>query len=230
MGWAVAAEAVIGYAGSVAARKAANKQGDLMSAAAAPGMQAQAYALPRLRGLIENVLAPEVDRQDPLLQIEHQMNLAGIGRQERTSSAEANFYYGSQGNVGRSRGEQLRIASAAEAARGKENLGYGMAENARRSGALGRLTQTLESLGGLSATGVNAGMNAAQAYGGAGRGYASDLVGIGTGLLDDYKNKDLQQAWLEWLKQSLKKGGGGGASSPGYYDDNTNTSYGGYTP
>jgi hypothetical protein len=142
------AGSLIGLAGSSmqagATKKAAaqmlaagNQTAQEMQGYAAPYQAEGAWALPMQRGYIQSEILPRVGQNDPYLLASHRQNLAGIGRSEQHALASSKRYWGMTGNVGRSRGEQLRIMAQWTEARNRENLGYGQAQTAYKRQSLG---------------------------------------------------------------------------------------------
>jgi len=153
-------------------KKAANKLGDTIKTAtaeeaarlrelAAPGLEASQYAFPRLKSAITNMYG-NVNKENPYLAAAHKMNVTGIQRGATKATSESTRYWQSMGNLGRSRGERLRISRGATEETGRENLAYGVGQQTYKDTNTARLIQALESLASLGGSSMAPAMGAAQ--------------------------------------------------------------------
>jgi hypothetical protein len=141
-----------------AAKSAAAVQWEL----ARPYHEAAEYALPALRNLASGYFANRLGKENAYLRAGHAENLAQIGRQERTAGAASTSHWMNAGNVGRGRGEQLRIAESALRSRNAENLNYGAQQQQYKDTSAQQLANLYGMLGNLGSQGMEAGIASAQ--------------------------------------------------------------------
>jgi len=153
-----AAAAGIGFIGSLyAANQAADAQKEGANAQmqmAAPYLREAALALPRLRALAERYYAPRAGKDSPFLRAGHLENLAELERANRRSLAEIEHTYASRGNLGRARGERLRLTGELLGATNRENLSYGLAQENYRDSTAAQYQELLAALASLGGTGM----------------------------------------------------------------------------
>lgn len=225
--------AALGIAGSLfganRAQRAANQQANTILEAnqertamlrelAAPYEEAGLYGMDRLKALISGSLAPAVGRESPILAGEHQENLLGIGRDTGRQLAGSTRYWTGAGNVGRGRGEGLRIQRAGTDARNRENLRYGGLQEDYKDRALGRYQGALGAMADYGRTGTslmagaaNAGYEGAvQAAGVRGAGqqaFAEDLGALGGTLFGSWEADRERRLMQPYLDKALGTGG-----------------------
>jgi hypothetical protein len=146
-----------------AARAASAKAASELRVAAAPFMEQLNYAMPRFRSLIESEYAPKVGADNPFLAAQHQLNESKIGREENAALANSRRYWSALGDLGRSRGEALRIGRNATEEMNRENLNYGVQQQGYRNSTADRLASALEALSSAASPGVDLTADAASA-------------------------------------------------------------------
>jgi len=131
------------------------------------------------------------------------------------------MYFGKQGNVGRSRGEQLRIGSAATTAANQENLGYGTAQQSYRNSTVDRYMSALNNLGQYGQFGVNTAsqgidttLQGTEMAAGITNQANQEVPNFLTGIAGSTYGQALSDA--DWKKYSkVLNSGGGGVTLPG---------------
>lgn len=136
------------------ARKASRKAAAELRGLAGPYMEQAEYAMPRFRSLIESQYATQVGEDNPLLAAEHEQNLSNISKQQNSALADSKRYWGSMGDLSRSRGEALRIGRDATDEMNRENLGYGTQQQSYRSSTADRLANALSVLNSMASPGL----------------------------------------------------------------------------
>ena len=158
MGGETAIAAGLGAVGSLfgasQASRAEKRSADQMLQLSEPYLTQARAALPRLRALMESYYAPRLGQDSPFLHAEHAESLAGLQRANAQGLAEIQHTYGSQGNLGRARGERLRLSDQLLRATSRENLSYGEAQDTYRDTVAGQYQEILAALAGLGRTGV----------------------------------------------------------------------------
>jgi len=166
--------ALLGVAGASKSGKAAKRAASATERAAqmedqrlrelsAPFLKQAEFALPALRSVIMQNVAKNVGTESPYIKAEHNINLGEIAKGEQAASAASSGYWNRVGDVGRGRGEQLRIAQAATETRNKENLAYGGTRESARQQALSQFVNALSGLANQGQAGMQPAMMGAQA-------------------------------------------------------------------
>jgi hypothetical protein len=152
--------ALAGLAGSIFAGK---KQKDAMEAGAAreerlsrPMYDAQKRGLGGMWDTIQRLIAPSAGQASGALKAGHAENLERIEKQKANALAQSRFFNESTGNLGRGRGEALRIAQGATDALNSENLSYAGAQEDYKLAGTGRLFDALSSYSGQGSGGLSA--------------------------------------------------------------------------
>ncbi len=150
--------AVLGAAGSLfGAKQAANAQqraAQSMQQLSAPYLAEAQLALPRLRALAEAYYAPRVGKDSPWLRAEHEGNLSALQRANTQQLAEVQHTYAGRGNLGRARGERLRLADQLLQTLNREHLRYGEAQESYRDTTAAEYQEIPSALAGLGRTGM----------------------------------------------------------------------------
>jgi hypothetical protein len=147
-----ATAAGIGALGSLwSSNQAASAQMEL----AQPYVNATKFALPALQNLAQGYYAPRLGQESAYLKAGLKESLSNIGRQEKQSLAGTQTYWTNKGNVGRGRGESLRIAQQAMESRNQANLGYGQAQQQYKDNTAQQLSNLYGMLGNLGGTGLS---------------------------------------------------------------------------
>jgi len=200
------------------ANKAAKRQAEAMLDAAKiedkrireltePYLQQARFAMPLLRQTVMSQLAPRLGQNDPFLAKEHEMNLQTLGRREKTSQAQMERLWGATGNVGRGRGEQLRIRQGAQEARNVENLQYGAGQRGYRESTANQFIAALSGMGAQGTAGLGPAVTgagdvmramtgAAEARGAGAQGMWGDIGGMFGTVGGALQEKEL----LKWLQ------------------------------
>jgi len=168
----------LGLLGARESRKASERESERLSELSEPRLKMEKWALPRLRELIVSQLMPELTGEYPELRAAHEESLAQIGRQTRRQLAGSERYWSAQGNVGRGRGEQLRIKRAGTEAESGQRLQYAVQKRGLGEDAVTRLMNALGLSSNLGAQGLAPAIASIQAAGAGQRGYAEDLAGL----------------------------------------------------
>ena len=166
--------ALLGAAGASKSGKAAKKAASATERAAqiedqrlrdlsVPFLEQAKFALPALRSTIMQNVAKNVGTESPYIKAEHNINLGEIAKGEQAASQASSGYWNRVGDVGRGRGEQLRIAQAATETRNKENLTYGGTRETARQTALSQFVNALSGLASQGQAGMQPAMMGAQA-------------------------------------------------------------------
>jgi hypothetical protein len=113
-----------------AIRDAARIQAESTERLAAPFTDAANWSMPLLKGATIDLFGSKVGKKNPFLEAMHGENLEEIDKEKSKATASSDFFWKGSGNLGRGRGEQLRIGQSATDAKNRENLSYGMAETA----------------------------------------------------------------------------------------------------
>jgi hypothetical protein len=194
-----------------------------MSALAAPYTQAGTAALPALSRLIGTYLQPRVGKESALLRTQHALSLQGITKGQRSALARSRLYWGGTGNVGRGRGEALRIGQAGTEATNLENLQYGLGqEQFKRQGVTDYLN-ALMGQAGLGLQGANIAVGGIQTRAAGQQQFWGDIAGIMQGItatLEEQQRARQEQNWMGNLfagtgNPSPTFDGGGSVSWPG---------------
>jgi len=237
------AGAVVGALGTIyaakQAQKAQNKAAQAQSKAGEqylgmvrPYTEAGAGALTGMQRIISQYLMPRLGKESPILAGQYRKSISDIGRTERRGIASSTQYYRASGNIGRARGETLRIGQSATEARNLAGLGYGAAQEDYKRGTE---AQVLAAQGGIANLGGGA-LGEARAglqMGVAGAGmkaqgvsqFWGDLAGALGGVVGSYEEREQREDDRDWLQEMLRQygfgspgtsgGGGGGPSSGG---------------
>ena len=152
-----AAKAQAAYAEAM--KYAGAKQAQALREIAAPYLEETKLTLPLLRQTIASQLVPRLSGSR-YLKAAHEQNLTDIGREEERALASSRRAY-SAGNLGRARGESLRIGRAGVEARGRENVSYGLTEQADRDTAAGRLINAYQGMVDIGGRGLQPAIGAA---------------------------------------------------------------------
>jgi len=128
-----------------------------------PFLEQAKFALPALRSTVMQNVAKNVGTESPYIKAEHNINLGEIAKGEQAASQASSGYWNRVGDVGRGRGEQLRIAQAATETRNKENLAYGGTRETARQTALSQFVNALSGLASQGQAGMQPAMMGAQA-------------------------------------------------------------------
>jgi hypothetical protein len=228
--WGTIIAAGIGLLSANKANKAAQAQTDAMLETArmedrrireltAPWLQQAKFAMPMLRQTIMSQLAPEVGRDDPFLTKERDIAMRDIGRGEQTALGQTARRWTATGNIGRGRGEQLRIGRSAEEARGEVGLQYGKAQRSYRQGASAAFINALSGLANQGTQGLGPAvtgardlaqgtMEAARTRAEGQTGMWGDIAGIGASVGQYFDERKLQKQLDELLKKQKKTTGG----------------------
>jgi len=126
---------------------------------AEPYLESGRYALPAMKQLTMRY-GSKIGKNDPFLAALHMRNLQRLGREEQRQLAGSQGYWGATGNVGRGRGEALRIRRGATEAMNVESLGYGQGQQEYQAATEARYMQGLGALGGYGTVGLGAGTEA----------------------------------------------------------------------
>ncbi len=187
-----------GITGADKAKESADRAAAQMGELGAPGVEAQKYAFPRFKAAINQYLVPQAGKESPILARQHTYNLGRIGQTATRAKATARSYWERSGDIGRSRGEQLRIGQQELESRIGENLSYGGMQEGYKQGSIDRLLQgwaQLAGLGfqgvGLAAGGIKMGNQAAQDYYEGFGDFMGTLIGAGTGFAKSKYEADL---------------------------------------
>lgn len=148
---------------SNATLRAAQIEDQRLRELSAPFLKQAEFALPALRSVIMQNVAKNVGTESPYIKAEHNVNLGEIAKGEQAASAASSGYWNRVGDVGRGRGEQLRIAQAATETRNKENLAYGGTRESARQQALSQFVNALSGLASQGQAGMQPAMMGAQA-------------------------------------------------------------------
>jgi hypothetical protein len=198
----------IGVVGSLyGASKAARSQrraANELAQMAEPYLAEGRFALPKLRLLAESYYAPRVGKMSPLLRAQHGQNLFDLGRANTRSLASIRHAYAGTGNMGRARGEQLRLADQVTHATNRENLSYGAAQQSYLDAVAGQYQEILQRLAALGSQGLSYGSQAAKLRGAAGAGFWNTF-----GQLFGAKG-----AGAEWLGQVVTPKSGAAPPTP----------------
>ena len=157
--------------GASQAADAQKEAADEQMQMAAPYLQEAKLALPQLRALAQGYYAPRVGKDNPLIAAQHQLSLGNIARAKRVGMANITHQFATTGNVGRSRGEQLRLANQLLQSQNQENLGYGQAQQAYRDSTAAQYENILNALIGVGNQGLSLGSSALQRQGNATAGF-----------------------------------------------------------
>ncbi len=142
--------------GSSQAARAQKRSAEMMMEMARPYLEQAEYALPQLRKLAQNYYAPRVGKDSPWLRAEHLESMAGLQRANAQGLAEIQHTYASHGNMGRARGERLRLANQLVRTSSRENLSYGQAQESYRDNTANQYQAILAQLAGMGKTGLDA--------------------------------------------------------------------------
>ena len=187
-----AAGAVMGLLGARSQKKAAKRQAQAIEYAArkqaqtlkeiaAPWQEAGLEGIAGLRSAVRNLLAPDVDKEDPYLAARHAESLTEIERERERATKGAGRFWRGTGNVGKARGEELLIGQGALEAKNRENLAYGVGQQEYKTQTRSRLMSALGGLAGLGQTALSPLMGAA----GVEAGGTTQAAGVRAGATSD---------------------------------------------
>jgi len=165
------------------------------------GQLAQEWAFKALPGFAMDVLAPQMTRVPVSLAAGHEEAARGIARAARIGEATSRRFWTSTGNLGRGRGEQMRLRRATAEAQGREKVRFATALEAHRAGARAQFGEALSTTAQLGQMGTAAQISAAQTRGQAGAAFASDVAGVLGGLYGAWQ----MEREPDWERQMLNR-------------------------
>lgn len=219
--WAAGASLLGGWLGASEQRRAAEAQADAVLQAsreqiaylrelAAPYNEMTEFALPKMRETIMNQYAPKIGQENPYLKAASAQALTGIERGRQTALGQSAGIWGRSGNLGRARGEGLRINRSATEAANAENVRYGLQAKGEQDTALGNYYGALSGAADIGRTaltpgmasaqmGMNAASEAAGIRGQAGQQYSSGMGTLLGWTVGDLSNAPWEQKWQDAL-------------------------------
>lgn len=159
---------------SKAQKRAAAQQMEL----AKPSLEAQKWAFPMMQNWIATQVLPQATEPSAALAGQRTVNLSAVRRKFGGLRAQSRRFWTGTGNLGRGRGEQMRLGQAETEASNLENLRYTTAEEARRTNAIASGTSALATMAGLGVQGLQPAMQAIQTGADAAVQQASDMAGM----------------------------------------------------